>query len=265
MHMAAICFGLLGGLMLPLALTGTTGSATGADKARTCFGKHPTILGTQHGDRIKGTNGRDVIISLGGTDYIKARRGNDFVCAGPGDDDIHGAEGFNHLNGGPGDDWIDGRRGPGNVVIGSKGDDLVQAEGKIDGGSGNDTVMSYGYHSPSASPVPDVTDGGPGKDQIYGCGVAGAPQRPPPPPHTRGVWPDCWIGAPTAGWRGNAELLKGGSDDDKVFGGGGNDQLQGNDGTDRLYGEDGNDDIDGGTGTDACDQGPGTGSLTGCP
>ena len=154
MRTAAVCFGLLAGLVLPLALTGASGSATGAGKARTCFGERPTILGTQHGESISGTGGRDVIISLGGRDSINARQGKDYVCAGSGADVVHGSEGVNHLNGGPGDDWLDGRRAHGNVVIGGKGEDYVQAEGKIDGGAGNDWIESYGYFPPSKSPVP---------------------------------------------------------------------------------------------------------------
>lgn len=270
MRTAAICFGLLGGLVLLPALTGTAGSATGAGNSRTCFGKNPTILGTQHRDSIAGTQGRDVIISLGGDDSIRSRKGNDYVCAGRGDDIVHGAEGFNRMNGGPGDDWLDGRRGPGNVVIGDKGADHVQAEGKIDGGPGNDTIESYGYRDPAKSPVPDVTDGGSGRDKIYGCGGTPAPQRPAtapgPPPQQAWVWPDCY--PPRRGFPGgrpSAELLKGGSNDDKVFGGGGDDRLRGNGGADGLYGEGGDDDINGGAGTDVCNQGPGTGSLTGCP
>ena len=251
---------VLGVFGFALVSDAIAGSPASAGKSRTCFGKRPTILGTQHRDSIRGTNGRDVIISFGGNDGIRSRQGKDYVCAGPGDDVVHGAEGVNYMNGGPGDDWLDGRRGPGNVSIGSRGKDLIQAEGKIQGGPGNDTIESYGYENPGASPVPDVTGGGSGKDKIYGCGDNRAPQLGPRPSPSSWAWPHCY----TPGG-GNAELLKGGADNDKVFGGGGNDHLHGNGGNDRLYGEDGDDDINGGAGTNVCDQGPGTGSLTGCP
>jgi Ca2+-binding RTX toxin-like protein len=249
-----------GVLALTLVSAATAGSPTSAGKSRTCFGKHPTILGTQHRDSIRGTSGRDVIISFGGNDGIRSRQGKDYVCAGSGDDVIHGAEGVNYMNGGPGDDWLDGRRGPGNVSIGSRGKDLIQAEGRIQGGPGNDTIESYGYENPGLSPVPDATGGGSGKDKIYGCGGNRAPQLGPRPSRSSWAWPHCYTGG-----GGHAELLKGGADSDKVFGGGGNDHLQGNGGNDRLYGEDGDDDINGGAGTNVCDQGPGTGSLAGCP
>jgi Ca2+-binding RTX toxin-like protein len=264
--MSVLCLIVLGVLALTLVTAATGGRPTGADKARTCFGKRPTTLGTRQGESISGTKRRDVIISLGGRDYINAREGDDFVCAGSGDDVVHGSEGFNRLNGGPGDDWLDGRRGRGNVAVGGKGEDYVQAEGKIDGGAGDDWIEGYGYFPPSKSPFPDVSSGGPGNDKIYGCGGTTAAQRPATAPPESWAWPDCFPprgkfpgGAPSA------ELLKGGLDGDKVFGGARNDQLLGNGGADRLYGEDGDDDLDGGPGTDTCDQGAGTGSLTSCP
>jgi Ca2+-binding RTX toxin-like protein len=234
--LAALMAASIGAVSLP--------AATAAAAGRTCFGKRPTIVGTQGNDVLHGTTGRDVIVSLGGNDHITAGQGRDYICAGPGDDNLHGAEGVNHMNGGPGDDWLDGRRGPGNVAIGSKGDDLVQAEGKIDGGGGNDTLHSYGYQDPSQSPFRDITEGGAGRDRIYGCGDAQS----------------CYSGD-----AGNRELLKGGARNDRIFAGGGSDKLRGNGGSDKLHGEAGDDDIDGGSGTDVCDQGPGTGNLTNCP
>jgi len=222
--LAALAAAVIGAL--PIA------TATGAGKGRTCFGEQPTKVGTQGSDVIHGTTHKDVIISLGGNDHITAGQGNDYICAGSGNDNVHGAEDFNRMNGGPGDDWLDGRRGPGNVAIGSKGDDLIQAEGKIDGSGGNDTIESFGYQNPSASPISDVTDGGSGRDRISGGS--------------------------------NGELLKGGGRNDKVFAGNGNDQLRGNRGNDKLHGEGGDDDINGGSGTDVCDQGPGAGDLVSC-
>src|SRR3954451_1017113 len=124
------------------------------------------MIGTQQGDTIKGTAGPDVIVSLGGDDHVLPRQGDDYVCSGDGNDTVHGAEGYNRLDGGPGKDYLDGRRGPGNIVIGGDGADHIQAEGELSAGSGNDIVESYGYQTPGASPVPDVTIGGSGNDQI---------------------------------------------------------------------------------------------------
>jgi Ca2+-binding RTX toxin-like protein len=252
---------VLGAGAFGAAATGTRAHGAGSPK---CFGKRPTILGTPHGEVIRGTSHRDVIISFGGKDGVLSREGNDYVCSGTGNDTIHGAEGFNRMNGGAGGDWIDGRRGPGNIVIGGKGADHVEAEGKIAGNAGNDILESYGYLDPSLSPVPDMTHGGTGDDDIYGCGgtvAAERPTTPPGPPREHSwAWPDCYSGD-----LGNAELLAGGPGADSVFGGGGNDQLRGNEDDDSLFGEDGNDNLDGGPGRDTCEQEAGTGTQTGCP
>ena len=137
------------------------------------------------------------------------------------------------MNGGPGDDWLDGRRGAGNVSIGERGDDFIQAEGKIDGGPGNDEIESFGYLNPSQSPFGDRTDAGGGRDKVRGGS--------------------------------SSELLKGGRKKDKIWAGDGDDRLLGNGGNDRLYGENGYDSINGGSGNDVCDQGSGTGTLRQCP
>jgi Ca2+-binding RTX toxin-like protein len=240
------------------------GTAGAGGNSPTCFGKRATIVGTPHGEVIRGTSGRDVIVSFGGRDGILAKEGNDFVCSGSGNDTIHGAEGFNRMNGGGGHDWIDGRRGPGNIVIAGTGPDHVEAEGKLDGGAGDDIIESYGYQDPSLSPVADVAKGGTGDDDIYGCGGTVSPARPatpPGPPREQSwAWPGCYTAGP-----GNAERLVGGPDDDTIFAGGGGDSLEGNNGSDRLYGEDGNDDMNGGRGADTCQQGAGNGSVTSCP
>jgi Ca2+-binding RTX toxin-like protein len=243
---------------------GATSVAEGARHASKCFGQTPTITGTPQREVIRGTSGPDVIMSFGGNDSVLSRQGDDRVCSGAGNDTIHGAEGFNRMDGGDGRDWIDGRRGPGNIVIGGAGPDHVEAEGRIDGGPGDDIIESYGYVSPSLSPVSDVSQGGIGRDQIYGCGGTVAPQRPttaPGPPREQSwAWPDCYAGGP-----GNAELLQGGPDGDSIFAGGGNDHLKGQGGNDMLYGEDGNDSLAGGSGHDTCTQNAGAGSRTSCP
>jgi Ca2+-binding RTX toxin-like protein len=239
-------------------------AAPGASNAPTCFGKTATIIGTPQSEVIRGTSDPDVIVSLAGNDGVLSRQGDDYVCSGAGNDTIHGAEGFNRMDGGGGHDWIDGRRGPGNIVRGGDGPDHLAAEGRLDGGAGNDIIESYGYLNPSLSPVADVSVGGKGDDDIYGCGGTVAPQRPtiaPGPARERSwAWPDCYSAS-----LGNAEQLSGGADDDTVFGGGGNDGLNGNGGNDALYGEDGNDDMNGGRGRDTCRQNAGTGTRTACP
>jgi Ca2+-binding RTX toxin-like protein len=227
------------GLLAIAALTAPQASAAG----QRCFGKTPTIVRGDGNNRIVGTSGRDVIVAGGGNDSIRSRRGKDFVCAGPGNDIIHAAHGAGYMKGGPGDDWLDGRRSrKGNVSIGGRGHDLIQAEGKIDGGRGNDEIESFGNFQVSGI-SPDVTDGGGGRDMISGC----TDER-----------------LCSNGTIGEGELLKGGGGNDRVFAGGGADQLRGNGGNDTLNGEGGNDNINGGSGTDSCDQGSGTGPVVNC-
>jgi hypothetical protein len=83
----------------------------------TCNGLPATRVGTDNGEFINGTSGRDVIVALGGADTINGNGGDDVICGGGGADTI---------DGGDGDDWIDG------------GADLDS----IRGGSGKDTCTS---------------------------------------------------------------------------------------------------------------------------
>ncbi len=85
----------------------------------TCFGEFatPGHLGTNKADRIDGTNGDDVIISLGGNDRVDGKKGNDKICTGDGKD---------KASGGPGNDMIDPGDDADNVAAGP-GDDQVFA------------------------------------------------------------------------------------------------------------------------------------------
>jgi len=75
-------------------------AATPASAAPKCFGKAATIVGTSRADRIRGTNGRDVIVGRGGSDLLRGLDGNDLVCVGGGDDLIVGNDGRDQLYGG---------------------------------------------------------------------------------------------------------------------------------------------------------------------
>jgi Ca2+-binding RTX toxin-like protein len=225
-------------------LTTSVARVPASDAGPRCFGRSPTIVGNNGKNQLVGTKGRDVIIARGGNDSIRSRQGKDFVCAGPGNDNVHAAEGAGYMKGGPGDDWLDARLSrQGNVSKGGRGDDLIQADGKIDGGRGNDEIESFGYFRVSGI-SPDVTHGGGGSDTIRGCS------------DERGCHP--WTVR-------DAEPFKGGGGNDRIFAGGGDDQVRGNGGNDTLHGEGGNDNIDGGADTDVCEQGSGTGTLRNCP
>jgi hypothetical protein len=99
--------------------------------AQTCRGVTATHEGTNAGDRIRGTPGRDVIAALAGNDRIKALGGRDIVCAGQGNDKanggggrdrIQGENGKDRLKGGSGDDRLNGGKGR-DTCIGNSGQD----------------------------------------------------------------------------------------------------------------------------------------------
>lgn len=116
-------------------------------------------------DAFEGSEGSDLIFTLGGDDAVLAGGGDDRVTAGAGDDSIDGGEGNDSLAlgegndlglGGLGDDVLDGGIGNdllygglGNdIVIGGSGDDtLVGGKGDdtLDGGEGADTFVFGNY------------------------------------------------------------------------------------------------------------------------
>jgi CSLREA domain-containing protein len=85
---------------------------SGAYELADCFGVPVDVVGTQGGDRIRGSSSEDSILGLGGNDRILGRGGLDRICAGTGDDTISGAEGPDRLDGEDGHDLCDG--GPAN-------------------------------------------------------------------------------------------------------------------------------------------------------
>jgi putative glycosyl hydrolase/Big-like domain-containing protein/hemolysin type calcium-binding protein len=86
-----------------------------------CHGVAATLIGSPHGDQLRGTKGRDVIVGFagndeidgrGGPDLICGRRGDDHLIAGWGDDRVLGGLGSDHIRGGAGGDTIRGGFGP---------------------------------------------------------------------------------------------------------------------------------------------------------
>jgi hypothetical protein len=92
-----------------------------------CSGTTATISGTPGNDKLRGTNGADVIAGGGGKDKIKGKGGKDVVCGGSGDDRISGGGGKDRLKGGGGDDRIKGGGGR-DVCKGGGGNDEVDCE-----------------------------------------------------------------------------------------------------------------------------------------
>jgi Ca2+-binding RTX toxin-like protein len=225
-------------LVLTLLLAGGTLLASAASPALgapSCFGKTPTIVGTNKADTLSGTSGPDVIVSLGGDDKILGKAGNDRICGGDGRDAISGREGDDRLAGDAGNDHL----------YGLDGVDLLY------GGSGEDELYG-GKHADSlhGQADADLLQGDDGKDLLTGGtgndlgkggrkgGLFGGPGA------------DRILGGP-----GN-DALSGGPGADRILGGPGNDALRGEDGPDVMRSGDGTDSCSGGRGNDFCNGGP---------
>ena len=62
-----------------------------------CGGRQATIVGSDAGEKLKGTKGADVIVGNGGNDKIKGLGGRDRLCGGAGRDRIAGGKGAKDL------------------------------------------------------------------------------------------------------------------------------------------------------------------------
>ena len=112
-----------------MALGAQTGAQTQAPTPRgqappTCNGKPATIVDTDGGEGLDGTQGPDVIVLLGGNDFTNGRGGNDVICGGKGAD---------YLEGGHGEDTLLGQAGR-DALIGGDGKD------RCEGGKGKDVT-----------------------------------------------------------------------------------------------------------------------------
>jgi len=63
----------------------------------TCGGRQATIVGSDAGEKLKGTSGADVIVGNGGNDRIKGLGGRDRLCGGAGRDRLAGGKGRKDL------------------------------------------------------------------------------------------------------------------------------------------------------------------------
>jgi D-alanyl-D-alanine carboxypeptidase len=151
------------------------------------------VIGTDRGDRLLGTGGRDWLEGRQGDDLVAGLTGNDVlggddgkeaVRGGPGHDEMYGGRGADRMTGGPGNDSLNGDRGrdelrggPGNDFLADYDDgDLLLA------GAGNDRSslasgdpvahgMTRLHLGPGADEVTvqddasrDLIDCGPGQD-----------------------------------------------------------------------------------------------------
>jgi Ca2+-binding RTX toxin-like protein len=133
-----------------------------------CFGKVATIVGTSRDDRLKGTQGRDVIHGRGGDDLIRGLAGNDLLCGGGGSDLLIGRDGRDRLDGGGAPDGL--QPGTGKDVVrgaGGKLDDVryPDATRSITASLADDQVTGMGTDTLGGV---ELIVGGPFDDEIEG-------------------------------------------------------------------------------------------------
>lgn len=164
-----LCFGLISAL--------SSHRETSAQSSLLCNGLKPTITGS---GVITGTSGDDVIIGSAGNDTIKGGGGNDIICGAGGSDLIDGGTGNDRLAGEsfdgelelgqPGADTIYGSSGHDTIVgvdgndpllDGGSGNDIINGNGDLRGGSGNDHLTVFDFSKP---PRPTAVNGGSGRD-----------------------------------------------------------------------------------------------------
>jgi Ca2+-binding RTX toxin-like protein len=232
--------GALALLLAPLA---------GQAAAKSCGGKHVTIMGTAGDDVIVGKGASDVIYGGGGNDRISGgRNGNDTICGGPGNDTIDGGRGFDALYGEGGDDKLLGDTGSDMLDGGSGDDELSGFKGGdgLNGGPGDDSLVGYkGPDTLNGGGGNDFVDGQQGSDEIDGAGGDDRLLGDKGNDHVKGgPGMDLIEGGP-----GDDKKLDGGGDADQVFGGAGIDNVDGGDGDgDIVRGDNGTDNLSGGPG-----------------
>ena len=171
------------------------------------------------GQRIDGSDGKDLLLGNNGNDIIHTQAGDDLIFDDIGNDIIEAGVGNDTVYSGADNDYVDG--GDGNdVIYAGKGIDLVI------GGAGDDAIFTGDGN--------DIAFGADGNDFIAG-----------------GAGNDV-----LSGDDGDDQLM-GESGNDALFGRDGNDHLLGMDGADLLDGGAGNDWLDGGADIDQMTGGSG--------
>jgi Ca2+-binding RTX toxin-like protein len=172
--MAAVCVTF----SLAFAVIATMGTPDLANAAvKRCFGRNPTIVGTNGADHLVGTSGADVIAGLSGGDLIEGRGGGDYICGNAGEDELDGQGGQDSLNGGADADLLLGA-GSSDVLAGGSGDDILAGEQGSDtynGGSGIDIVGFLDSTNPVTVDLREKFASGEGSDSVnYVEGVIGS-------------------------------------------------------------------------------------------
>ncbi|MBU0676424.1 MAG: FecR domain-containing protein [Proteobacteria bacterium] len=122
------------------------------------------MAGGDQDDILTGGAGNDLITGGGGNDLLTGGDGNDLLDGQDGDDHLSGGSGDDVLRGGGGADWLEGGDGNdslviwgvfgsgvysgqdvgrGDLILGNQFSHLAPGE-RVDGGSGYDTLVTYG-------------------------------------------------------------------------------------------------------------------------
>jgi Ca2+-binding RTX toxin-like protein len=244
------------------------------DDVITTLGIDDVVYAGDGADTVHAGGGNDVVYGEAGNDTLFGENGNDTLYGGAGIDRLFGGEGNDILDGGIGDDFLDGGTGHDQLSGGDGNDTLVGRTATIlNGGAGDDLI----FRGDGGTTI----DGGDGTDELRMSAYDGAPL---PSCYTADVdlaANSAEIVAPgtvcatntivnvenvvgldqTEGGFGDA--LRGDAADNHIWGLGGNDLIDGRDGNDVLDGGTGNDELFGGTGDDVLIGGDGNDWLHG--
>jgi hypothetical protein len=262
-------------------------------EAPDCFGKTPTIIGTEDAEVLVGTRGRDVIVGLGGDDTIFGGGGHttDVICAGDGADGVLGGPGRDLIAGDGGDDVLLGESGMDNLR-GGEGIDYIEPGPGIDqadGGGSSLDILSYlssstgvdvafstgralgegrdtfrGFNVVVGSDGADSLTGSTGQEFFIPLGGADVVEGGSGSDailyalSPQGVNVNLASGSGLgegADTLGGLEVVDGSSFDDVIVGDDGYNWLSGGDGNDHLDGVAGDDSLDAGNGVDVCENG----------
>jgi phospholipase/lecithinase/hemolysin len=91
-------------------------------------------IGTETGDKVKGTHEDDLVLGRDGDDRIKLGKGDDIAIGGLGNDKVFGGTGSDLLAGGSGNDRLHGQSGDDIIADGNGADRSI-------GGGGNDLMI----------------------------------------------------------------------------------------------------------------------------
>ncbi len=125
------------GVTFSLDMVGTAQEIATGSGFISAFGIE-NLEGTNKGDMLTGSAGRNVILGKGGNDTLSGLGGNDTLNGAGGNDKMQGGQGADTLIGGKGRDTLDGQLGN-DMLRGQGGNDIFV----FGANSGTDTVLDY--------------------------------------------------------------------------------------------------------------------------